>query len=86
MFSSFIYEWSCYIVRKKKFFMMVMIAGSLLLTQSVFAAEITATPSQNTLSVQSESGIEKVEAVPAYLYQDNNYFMLRDIGKSLAIR
>lgn len=81
MFSSFIYEWSCYIVRKKNFFMMVMIAGSLLLTQSVFAAEITATPSQNTLSVQSESGIEKVEAVPAYLYQDNNYFMLRDIGK-----
>lgn len=81
MFSSFIYEWSCYIVRKKNFFMMVMIAGSLLLTQSVFAAEITATPSQNTLSVQSESSIEKVEAVPAYLYQDNNYFMLRDIGK-----
>lgn len=73
-------------MRKKKFFMMVMIVGSLLLTQSVFAAEITATPSQNTLSVQSESGIEKVEAVPAYLYQDNNYFMLRDIGKSLAIR
>ena len=68
-------------MRKKNFFMMVMIAGSLLLTQSVFAAEITATPSQNTLSVQSESSIEKVEAVPAYLYQDNNYFMLRDIGK-----
>lgn len=67
---------------KRKFFITGTIVGSLLLTQSVFAVEIAATPSQNTLSVQSESSIEKVEAVPAYLYQDNNYFMLRDIGKN----
>lgn len=70
-----------FFMSKRKFFITGTVVGSLLLTQSVFAAEITATPSQNTLSVQSESSIEKVEAVPAYLYQDNNYFMLRDIGK-----
>ena len=30
--------------------------------------------------------MQTVEAVPAYLYQDNNYFMLRDLGKILGYR
>lgn len=46
---------------------------------------LAVTPSKNTLSVQSGEGVQTVEAVPAYLYQDNNYFMLRDLGKILAI-
>lgn len=66
---------------RKKLIIIGTVVGSLLLTQSVLAAELMAAPSKNTLSVQSESGIKKVEAVPAYLFQDNNYFMLRDIGK-----
>lgn len=71
---------------RKKLIIIGSVAGSLLLTQSVFAAELMAAPSKNTLSVQSESGIKKVEAVPAYLYQDNNYFMLRDVGKIVGYR
>ena len=41
------------------------------------------TPSQNALSVQSGETVNKVDAVPAYMYQDNNYFMLRDIGRNV---
>ncbi len=41
------------------------------------------TPSQNALSVQSGETVNKVDAVPAYMYQDSNYFMLRDIGRNV---
>ena len=66
---------------KRKYVFMGAIAGSLFIAQSVFAAGIAATPSENALSVKTGDSIEKINAVPAYLYQDNNYFMLRDIGK-----
>lgn len=66
---------------KGKFVLIGSVVGSLILTQGVFAAGIVVTPSQNTLSVQSGEIIHKVDAVSAYMYQDNNYFMLRDIGK-----
>lgn len=66
---------------KKKFVAMGAVVGSLMLTQGVFAAGIAVTPSQNALSVQSGETVNRVDAVPAYMYQDNNYFMLRDIGK-----
>ena len=71
---------------KKKFVVVGAMAGTLLLTQSAFAAGLAVTPSKNTLSVQSGIGTQTVEAVPAYLYQDNNYFMLRDLGKILGYR
>lgn len=57
------------------------VVGSFILTQGVFAADIAVAPSQNALSVKSETTINKVDAVPAYMYNDSNYFMLRDIGK-----
>lgn len=66
---------------KKKFVTMGAIVGSLMLTQGVFAAGIAVTPSQNALSVQSGETVNKVDAVPAYMYQDSNYFMLRDVGR-----
>lgn len=66
---------------KRKFVTMGAVVGSLMLTQGVFAAGIAVTPSQNALSVQSGETVNKVDAVPAYMYQDSNYFMLRDIGK-----
>ncbi|MGM9917011.1 stalk domain-containing protein [Anaerotignum sp.] len=66
---------------KKKFVTMGAVVGTLMLTQGVFAAGIAMTPSQNALSVQSGETVNKVDAVPAYMYQDSNYFMLRDIGK-----
>ena len=71
---------------KKKFVVAGVMTGMLLLTQSAFAAGLAVTPSKNTLSVQSGDGMQAVEAVPAYLYQDNNYFMLRDLGKILGYR
>ncbi len=57
-------------------------AACILLAQSVFAAESEAVPSQNSFLVHTGSETVKLEAVPAYLYEGNNYFMLRDIGKT----
>ena len=71
---------------KKKFVVVGAMAGTLIFTQSALAAGLAVTPSKNTLSVQSGEGVQTVEAVPAYLYQDNNYFMLRDLGKILGYR
>ena len=68
-------------MKKKKIFLMGIAAGSIMLTQVVFAAEIDVIPSQNALLVQSGDVANRLEAVPAYMYQDNNYFMLRDIGR-----
>ena len=68
---------------KKKFVTMGAVVGTLMLTQGVFAAGIAMTPSQNALSVQSGETVNKVDAVPAYMYQDSNYFMLRDIGRNV---
>ena len=66
---------------KKKFVVVGAMAGTLIFTQSALAAGLAVTPSKNTLSVQTGEGVQTVEAVPAYLYQDNNYFMLRDLGE-----
>ena len=71
---------------KKNFVVVGALAGTLIFTQSALAAGLAVTPSKNTLSVQSGEGVQTVEAVPAYLYQDNNYFMLRDLGKILGYR
>lgn len=71
---------------KKKFVVVGAMAGTLIFAQSAFAAGLTVTPSKNTLSVQSGEGVQTVDAVPAYLYRDNNYFMLRDVGKILGYR
>lgn len=71
---------------KKKFVVVGAMAGTLIFAQSAFAAGLAVTPSKNTLSMQSGIGTQTVEAVPAYLYQDNNYFMLRDLGKILGYR
>ena len=71
---------------KKKFVVVGAMAGTLIFTQSALAAGLAVTPSKNTLSVQTGEGVQTVEAVPAYLYQDNNYFMLRDLGKILGYR
>lgn len=71
---------------KKKIVVAGAMAGTLIFAQSAFAAGLAVTPSRNTLSVQSGDGVQTVEAVPAYLYQDNNYFMLRDLGKILGYR
>jgi len=71
---------------KKKFVVVGAMAGTLIFTQSALAAGLAVTPSKNMLSVQSGEGVQTVEAVPAYLYQDNNYFMLRDLGKILGYR
>lgn len=68
-------------MNRKRIVFMGTVAGTLVLAQSAFAAEIAAVPSQNALSVQTGETVEKAEAVPAYLYQGNNYFMLRDVGK-----
>lgn len=70
-----------FFMKKKKIFLMGIAAGSIMLTQGVFAAEIDVIPSQNALLVQSGDVANRLEAVPAYMYQDNNYFMLRDIGR-----
>lgn len=64
---------------KKKFVVVGAMAGTLIFTQSALAAGLAVTPSKNTLSVQTGEGVQTVEAVPAYLYQDNNYFKLRDL-------
>lgn len=66
---------------KGKFVATGAIVGSLMLAQGAFAAGIAVTPSQNALSVQSGETVNKVDALPAYMYQDSNYFMLRDIGR-----
>lgn len=71
---------------EEKFVVVGAMAGTLIFTQSALAAGLAVTPSKNTLSVQSGEGVQTVEAVPAYLYQDNNYFMLRDLGKILGYR
>ena len=71
---------------KKKFVVVGAMAGTLIFTQSALAAGLAVTPSKNTLSVQTGEGVQTVEAVPAYLYQDNNFFMLRDLGKILGYR
>lgn len=55
--------------------------ASNMLAQDELADELSAAPSQNALSVQSGGTVSKVDAVPAYMYKDSNYFMLRDIGK-----
>lgn len=68
-------------MNRKRVVFMGTVAGTLVLAQSAFAAEIAAVPSQNALSVQTGETVEKAQAVPAYLYQGNNYFMLRDVGK-----
>lgn len=68
-------------MNRRKFIVAGTVIGSLMLTQGAFAAELAVTPSQNKLSVQSGDVVQKVDAVPAYLYQGNNYFKLRDVGK-----
>lgn len=70
---------------KKKFVVVGAMAGTLIFTQSALAAGLAVTPSKNTLSVQSGEGVQTVEAVPAYLYQDNNYLCCAIWGKSSAI-
>lgn len=55
--------------------------ASNMLAQDELADELSAAPSQNALSVQAGGTVSKVDAVPAYMYKDSNYFMLRDIGK-----
>lgn len=68
-------------MKRRKFVVAGTVIGSLMLTQGAFAAELAVTPSQNKLSVQSGNLVQNVDAVPAYLYQGNNYFKLRDVGK-----
>lgn len=65
----------------KKLITLGVIAGSLISIQSVYAAEMVVKPSKNALTIKSADTTEKIDVLPAYLYQDNNYFMLRDIGK-----
>lgn len=57
-----------FFMNKKKFVAMGAVLGSLMLTQGVFAAGISVMPSQNALSVQSGEAVNKVDAVPAYMY------------------
>ena len=52
-----------------------------LFTQNTFAQELQVTQSKNTLSIHNNNIEKTIENIPAYLYQDSNYFMLRDIGK-----
>lgn len=59
----------------------VLIFCLLLFTQNVFAYDIHVVPSKNTLTIIIDDRLEKIENIPAYVYNDNNYFMLRDIGK-----
>ena len=60
---------------KKKFVVVGAMTGTLIFTQSALAAGLAVTPSKNTLSVQTGEGVQTVEAVPAYLYQDNNEWL-----------
>lgn len=73
-------------MRKKKFVSIGAIVGTLALAQGVFAAEIAVIPSQNVLSIQSGGTVNTADDVPAYMYQDSNYFMLRDIGRIVGYR
>lgn len=46
-----------------------------------FAANTTLTPSKNTMYIHTGTTTDIVKNIPAYLYKDNNYFKLRDLGK-----
>ena len=65
----------------KKSFGLIAAVMAVSAAQSVYAAELSVTPSHNSLSVNTFGTVTTVESIPAYLYNDSNYFMLRDIGK-----
>ena len=69
------------IYMKKKVLGLITAVMAVSAAQSIYAAELSVTPSHNSLSVNTFGTITTVESIPAYLYNDSNYFMLRDIGK-----
>ena len=68
-------------MNKRNILLSGTVIASMLASQCVFAEDIKVTPSKNSLVLNDNGVVENVEAVPAYMYRDNNYFMLRDIGK-----
>ena len=71
---------------KKSRIILIGIISGILLSQSVCAGEISVTPSTHTISLESIEVRAKIKDLPAYIFQDNNYFMLRDLGKIIGCR
>ena len=71
---------------KKNRIILIGIISGMLLSQSVCASEISVAPSTHTISLESIEARAKIKDVPAYIFQDNNYFMLRDLGKIVGCR
>lgn len=67
----------------KKNILQTLFVLSLTLITSVptFAANTALIPSKNTMYIHAGTTTDIVENIPAYLYKDNNYFKLRDLGK-----
>lgn len=68
-------------MKKNKYFFFICGIVCTLFSQNIYAMNTQPVPSKNPLLVKTATKEQTIKDIPAYFYNNSNYFMLRDIGK-----
>lgn len=58
----------------------------MLFSQNIYAMNTQPVPSKNPLLIKTATKEQTIKDIPAYFYNNSNYFMLRDIGEILGYK